>query len=265
MQHTNINAHQAYTNDSHFEKSRGLIMRAFVMLYGLFSYLFFLVVFLGFIAFSADIAIPTITSLEVATNPSKALLINLSLILLWGIQHSVMARSWFKAAIAGVVPHHLERSTYVLISSIVLLALIKYWQSMEGVIWHVESITGRQILWSLFGFGWWLILLSTFLTDHFDLFGLRQTWLYLVKKSYTDVGFTQSFVYGWIRHPMMLGILISFWSIPTMTKGHLVFSLGMSFYVLVGIYFEEKSLAKSIGQQYNEYQKRTAKLVPGVY
>ena len=136
---------------------------------------------------------------------------------------------------------------------------------MEGIIWQVENPIWQQVLWVCFGSGWALIFLATFLTDHFDLFGLRQTWLYLVKKSYTPIKFTQRLFYRWIRHPMMLGLLIAFWALPVMTTGHLVFSIGMSFYVLIGIYFEEKGLAKSIGAEYEEYQKKTSKVIPVIY
>ncbi|MEE8388094.1 MAG: hypothetical protein V3R65_05920, partial [Acidiferrobacterales bacterium] len=123
----------------------------------------------------------------------------------------------------------------------------------------------QQVLWVCFGSGWALIFVGTFLTDHFDLFGLRQTWLYLAKISYTQVKFTQRLFYRWIRHPMMLGFLIAFWAVPSMTTGHLVFSIGMSFYILIGIHFEEKSLAKSFGSEYAQYQKRTSKFIPVIF
>jgi len=153
----------------------------------------------------------------------------------------------------------------VLVSAITLAVFMLFWEPMEGVIWQFESELAQQIIWGLFGFGWVLILVSTFLTDHFDLFGLRQGWLHFVKKTYTPVVFSQNIFYRWIRHPMMLGIVIAFWAIPVMTLGHLVFSIGMTVYVLIGIHFEEKGLAKHLGEDYTEYQKATKKIIPKVY
>jgi len=240
-------------------------MRSLVMLYGVVSYLLFFGVFVYLIAFVGDIFVPKTISSVVDLDVTTALLTNVSLMLLWGIQHSVMARGWFKEAIAKVVPHHTERSTYVLFSSVILIIMMYYWQPIPGVIWQVENTLWQQVLWGLFGLGWALALLSSFLTDHFDLFGLRQTWLYLINKSYTSVGFSERLFYRWVRHPMMLGLLIAFWATPIMDVGHLTFSIGMSIYVLVGIYFEEKELAKSIGSKYEEYQERTSRVIPKIY
>lgn len=240
-------------------------MRAIVMLYGLVTYLLFFAVFLYLIAFVGDIIVPQSVSSEARMDAPLALLINLGLIILWGVQHTVMARDGFKQKIAPIIPQPIERSTYVLASTLVLALLMYAWQPIDGVIWQVETPLAASLLWGVFGIGWVLVLLSTFLTDHFDLFGLRQTWLHLVKKTYTPVNFTESLLYQWIRHPMMLGLLLAFWAIPVMTAGHLVFSLGMTVYILMGIHFEEKGLAASIGADYTEYQKRTARIIPKIY
>ncbi len=240
-------------------------MRALVMLYGTLSYVLFLGVMLYLVAFVGDFLVPKTVSSGGVVDHSTALMINISLIIFWGVQHSVMARSEFKEAIVKFVPQHTERSTYVLFSAIALAIVMYGWQPMSGLIWQVHNPFWQNVIWGLFGVGWIVAILSTFLTDHFDLFGLRQTWLYFVKKSYTPVNFTERLFYHWVRHPMMLGTLIAFWAIPVMTLGHLVFSLGMSVYVLVGIYFEEKSLVKSIGSDYVGYQKRTSKVIPGIY
>lgn len=240
-------------------------MRALVMLYGTLSYVLFLGVMLYLVAFVGEFWVPKTVSSGEVVDLSTALIINISLIILWGIQHSVMARSGFKDAIVKFVPHHIERSTYVLFSAIVLAIVMYGWQPMAGLIWEVHNPFWQNVIWGLFGVGWIVAILSTFLTDHFDLFGLRQTWLHFVKKSYTPVNFTERLFYLWVRHPMMLGTLVAFWAMPVMTLGHLVFSLGMSVYVLVGIYFEEKSLVKLIGSDYVEYQKRTSKVIPGIY
>jgi protein-S-isoprenylcysteine O-methyltransferase Ste14 len=212
-----------------------------------------------------DIFVPKSVSTQTETSLSTALLINSPLLLLWGVQHSVMARSWFKEAIIDVIPQHTERSTYVLLSSVVLGIMMVNWQSIDGLVWQVESAVLVQVIWGLFAFGWILVLFSTFLTDHFDLFGLRQTWLYFVKQTYRAVPFTERFFYRWIRHPMMLGILIAFWATPVMTMSHLVFSIGMTIYVLLGIHFEEKGLARALGNDYVQYQSRTARVIPKIY
>ncbi|MBQ0723979.1 MAG: hypothetical protein KBT50_04210 [Cycloclasticus sp.] len=240
-------------------------MRLLTMLYGVLSYFIFFAVFVYFIGFVGDVFVPKSLSSVAEMSFSDALAINVGLMLLWGVQHSVMARDWFKEMIASVVPHHVERSTYVLASAIVLVVLMFYWQPMDTLIWHVDDIFWRQVLWVIFGLGWVLVLVATFLTDHFDLFGLRQSWLYFVKKTYTPVVFTEYLFYRWIRHPMMLGLFLAFWSTPIMTLGHLVFSIGMSSYVLLGIHYEEKGLAKEIGQPYQDYQQRTSKIIPKVY
>jgi protein-S-isoprenylcysteine O-methyltransferase Ste14 len=164
------------------------------MLYGLISYLLFFGVFLYFIAFNAELLVPKTLSSSAVTSVQidsiLALLIDLALLLLWGVQHTVMARGWFKEAIARVIPHHTERSTYVLASTTVLALLMYAWQPIEGIVWHVENTMLTYSLWAMFSLGWVLVLISTFLTDHFDLFGLRQTWLYFIKRTYTSVGFT---------------------------------------------------------------------------
>ncbi|MBV1880253.1 MAG: isoprenylcysteine carboxylmethyltransferase family protein [Pseudomonadales bacterium] len=240
-------------------------MRFFSMLYSIMSYLFFFAVFLYFMGFVGDLVVTKTLSAEVTVSALNALIVNIGLLLLWGVQHSVMARGWFKDMIEPVIPHYIERSTYVLVSGIVLAILMHFWQPMAGIIWQVENPTAINCIWGLFALGWIFVLLSTFLTDHFDLFGLRQSWLHFVKRTYTPVIFTEVLFYRWIRHPMMLGMFIVFWTIPTMTTGHLVFSIGMSIYILLGMHFEEKGLAKTLGKNYLDYQQRTSKVIPKVY
>jgi len=240
-------------------------MRTLVLLYGVISYFLFFGVFLYLIAFTGDFFVPKTLSSGPGLASGYALFINVGLMLLWGIQHSVMARAWFKNAIASVIPHHVERSTYVLATSVVLIALMYYWQPMTGVVWQVENTALQTLLWVIFASGWVLVLISTFLTDHFDLFGLRQSWLHFVQGTYTNVKFTDRWIYNWIRHPMMLGLLLAFWALPTMTVSHLVFSIGMSVYIIAGIHFEEQGLTKTLGKDYTDYQARTSKVIPEVY
>ena len=244
-------------------------MRFITFLYGVACYLVFLVVFLYFIAFVGDVLVPKSISVNaggitplLTTDAGIAFAINIALMLMFGLQHSIMARTGFKSIITKIIPEHTERSTYCMISGVALGALMYFWQPMVGIIWDVEAPMVRNIIWGLFLFGWALIFISTFLTDHFDLFGLRQVYLKLVKKAYTPVVFTEVLFYKWIRHPMMLGLLISFWAVPTMTIGHLLFSLGMSIYVFIGIHFGEKGLARELGQEYIDYTTRTRRVLP---
>lgn len=240
-------------------------MRALVMVYGIVSYLLFFASFVYLIAFVGGIFVPKSLASPATLPMETALMINLGLMLLWGVQHSIMARPWFKKAIETIVPAHTERSTYVLASAIVLSMLMYFWQPVDGILWNLESAVAVNLIWAVFGFGWLMVLLSSFLTDHFDLFGLRQTWLYFVKRSYTNVDFTERLIYRWVRHPMMLGLLIGFWAIPTMNAGHFVFAAGMSIYILIGIHFEEKSLIQSIGSPYADYRQRTSRILPKVF
>jgi len=240
-------------------------MRLMVLLYSILSYFMFFVVLIYFIGFVGDIFVPKAISTVPEVYSPNALLINISLLLLWGIQHSVMARGWFKDLIVRLIPHHIERSTYVLASALTLAILMLYWQPMEGIVWQFNNGWPHQLMWGLFCLGWCLTVVSTFLTDHFDLFGLRQAWLHFVKTTYTPVAFSQHIFYRWIRHPMMLGMLIAFWATPIMHLDHLVFSLGMTVYILVGIHFEEKGLAHDLGEPYRAYQKKTKKVIPAVY
>jgi protein-S-isoprenylcysteine O-methyltransferase Ste14 len=244
---------------------RSLWMRIGVMAYGVLSYLLCAVVSLYMLAFIAGIVVPRSLSSDPRMPVAGALLLDIALMILWGVQHSVMARTWFKDAVSRFVPQPIERSTYVLASSIVLGLLMHGWQPIGAVVWRVESVLFQVALWALFASGWVLVMVSTLLTDHFDLLGLRQAWLWCVDRPYTPVQFTQAYGYRWIRHPMMLGLLVSFWATPVMTLGHLVFSIGMSLYVLMGIHFEERAMAATMGGDYAAYQNRTARLIPKIY
>lgn len=243
-----------------------MMSRLIAFIYGVGCYLFFLAVFTYLVAFVADIPVsglvPKTVSHGAPSGSGGAIVLNILLMLLFGLQHSIMARSGFKKFVQNLVPPHIERSTYVLVSSLALVLLMWQWQPVEGIVWHVEATWAKLLLWGLFGFGWVLIFVATFLTDHFDLFGLRQVYLYLAKRSYEHVEFTRAFLYKIIRHPMMLGLLISFWAVPTMTFSHLLFSIGMSIYVFMGIYFEERALLKVLGDDYAQWRSRTPMVFP---
>lgn len=230
--------------------------------YGVVCYGLFLAVFLYLIGFLNDVVVPKSVSSGEPGSIGVALLVDLGLIALFGVQHSVMARPGFKNWLRHWLPQAVERSSYVLATNLVLILIYLYWQPLPGVVWQVNSAPWATMLLGLAGLGWLIVLLSTFLTNHFDLFGLRQVWLNLVRRSYIPVAFKERFFYRWIRHPMMSGIFIAFWATPAMTSSHLLFSLGMSIYIFIGVHFEEVGLRKELGRPYEAYTERTGRFLP---
>jgi protein-S-isoprenylcysteine O-methyltransferase Ste14 len=190
-----------------------------------------------------------------------ALLTNLALLTLFAVQHSVMARPAFKRWWTRIVPESAERSTYTLLSSLALIALFAHWQPMGGMIWSVDSPVGRTLLYSAFAFGWGLLLYSTFLINHFDLFGLRQVWLQLLNIPYQPLAFKMPALYRYVRHPLYVGWLFAFWSTPTMTVTHLVFAIATTAYILIAIQLEERDLVAA-HPEYESYRQRVPMLVP---
>jgi methanethiol S-methyltransferase len=235
--------------------------RVLVFAYGLASYSIFFVTFLYAIGFVGDLVVPkSIDSL--ATTPLwQALLINLGLLALFAVQHSVMARPAFKRWWTRIVPQVAERSTYVLFSSLALITLFVFWQPMGGTVWNVTNPIGKIALYAAFAFGWLLVLFSTYLINHFDLFGLRQVWLYLRGREYTALVFKTPILYKFVRHPLYLGFIFAFWATPTMTVAHLVFALMTTVYILVAIQLEERDLIAE-HPQYADYKRRVPMLVP---
>jgi protein-S-isoprenylcysteine O-methyltransferase Ste14 len=173
-----------------------------------------------------------------------------------------MARPFFKRWITQFIPEPAERSTYVLLSSAALIALFVFWQPLGGIAWHIEDPTVRVVMYGLFGFGWLLVLVSTFLINHFDLFGLRQVWLQLVGKPYTHLRFGTPGPYKLVRHPLYLGWLLAFWAAPTMTGTHLLFAFMTTAYILVAIQLEERDLVDALGEDYRRYRERVPMIVP---
>lgn len=192
----------------------------------------------------------------------QSLLINTGLLGLFAVQHSVMARPWFKRAWTKFVPKPVERSTYVLFSSLALTLLFWQWRPMGGVIWSVEDPVGVAVLYGLFAFGWGLVLVTTFLINHFDLFGLRQAWLYLIGKPYTRLEFKTPALYRIVRHPLYVGWFFAFWMTPTMTVAHLLFAVATTAYILIAIQFEERDLVTEHGEAYENYRRSVPMLVP---
>lgn len=237
--------------------------RILAFAYGVVCYAIFFTTFLYALGFVGDFLVPK-TMDGAPTLPFwQALAIDLGLLGLFAVQHSVMARPAFKRWWTRFVPTPVERSTYVLFSSLALILLFALWQPLGGVIWSVEHPAGRAALYAAFAFGWGLVLVSTFLINHFDLFGLRQVWLYLRGKEYTELRFVTPGPYRYVRHPLYLGWLFAFWATPTMTATHLLFAVMTTGYILVAIRFEERDLENALGD-YASYRKRVPMLVPGL-
>ncbi|OBJ20275.1 methanethiol S-methyltransferase [Mycobacterium colombiense] len=230
--------------------------------YGAAAYLLFLAVFLYLVAFVGNFWVPRTVDHGVSAPIGQAVLVNMLLLGLFGLQHSVMARPGFKARWTRVVPPSIERSTYVMLSNAVLVLLYWQWRTMPAVIWDVELPAGRLALWTLFGLGWVIALASTFMINHFDLFGLRQVYLAARAEPYTDLEFHVRFFYRLVRHPLMLGFIIAFWAAPTMTAGHLLFSIVMTGYILVATRIEERDLVAALGDDYRNYRREVPALLP---
>lgn len=237
--------------------------RVIAFAYGLVSYAVFFAVFLYSIVFVGGFGpARTVDGGGPSGGFWTALLVNAGLLSLFAVQHSVMARPAFKRWWTRIVPKSVERSTYVLVSSLVLALLYWQWRPMTGVVWEVESPLARNVVWAVFAAGWLLVLVSTFLISHFDLFGLRQVWLRLRNRPYEPLEFQLRFLYRFVRHPLLLGFLIAFWAAPTMTVGHLLFAVATTGYMLVGIQLEERDLIASHGEAYERYRESTPMLVP---
>jgi methanethiol S-methyltransferase len=231
-------------------------------LYGTACYTVFLASFLYAIGFVGNALVPkSIDSAPLGSMP-EALLVNLLLLGLFAFQHSVMARPGFKERWTRIVPKSVERSTYVLISSLLLALLFWKWQPITATVWAVAGSAGRGALQAMFWLGWLIVLSSTFMINHFDLFGLRQVYLRLRSEPYRPLPFVQVALYRFVRHPIMLGFLVAFWSTPTMTVGHLLFAGATTGYIFIGIWLEERDLRKAHGEAYEQYRRETSMIVP---
>jgi protein-S-isoprenylcysteine O-methyltransferase Ste14 len=231
-------------------------------LYGCVCYLVFVWTLLYAVGFIGNLVIPK-TLDGVASMPvGTAIAIDVALLLLFAFQHSIMARRWFKERWTRIIPQPVERSTYVLFSSLALILLFLKWQPIGGVIWSVENSNGRLVLQTLFAIGWLLVLVATFLINHFDLFGLRQVWLYLLGRPYSALPFATPGLYRVVRHPLYVGWLLVFWMAPTMTIAHLLFTVATTAYIVMAIQFEERDLIDSHGDAYRRYKRNVPMLVP---
>jgi protein-S-isoprenylcysteine O-methyltransferase Ste14 len=239
-----------------------MFRRVAVFAFGIVSYAVFLATFLYALAFVGGFLAPTTLDGAARSPFGVALAIDLGLLALFALQHSVMARPAFKRAWTRVVAEPLERPIYVLASSLCLIALFFLWEPLGGTIWQLDSTIGKSIAYALFGFGWGLVLVTTFLINHFDLFGLRQVWLHLLGKPYRRLHFVEPGPYKVVRHPLYVGWLFAFWATPTMSASHLVFALMTTAYILVAIRLEERDLAAEHGASYDAYRRRVPMLVP---
>ncbi len=236
--------------------------KTFFLLYGILAYLIFFGTFLYAVGFVSTLIVPKHIDSVPPSPLNYAFLINAGLLSLFALQHSIMARPAFKRWWTKFVPEPIERSTYVLLSSLCLLVLFLYWQPLGGSIWQVQSENAQLILKSLSLFGFGIVLVSTFLINHFDLFGLRQVWLYFIGKKYGHLPFGTPFYYKYVRHPLYLGFMIAFWATPVMTAAHLFFTIMTTGYILVAIQFEESDLIKHFGVKYLEYKRSAPMLIP---
>ena len=244
------------------QNQQPLVNRLAAFIYGLLCYLVFLATFLYAIGFIGNLFVPKSIDSGRSEPLFKALLIDTALLGVFAIQHSVMARAWFKRVWTRVVPEVVERSTYVLLSSLALLLMFWQWRPIGGVIWNVKSVAGQLLLLGVFWAGWVTVFWSTCLINHFDLFGLRQTFLYLRNRPYTSPGFRTPSLYNYVRHPLYLGWLMVFWGTPVMTVAHLVFSLATTAYILIAIQLEERDLVKIHGNDYLKYRRRIPMILP---
>ncbi len=235
-----------------------------VLIYGITNYNLGSAALVYLIAFLFNLFVPYSIDSGETGNAWLAAAINLGLITLFGLQHSIMARPAFKKRLARYLPAAAERSTFMLGAAVVTFALCLLWQPIPHVIWQADNAMLYNTLLAIGLSGWALVFYSTFLINHFDLFGMRQVWLYFVGKEYTHLPFKLNSLYRYIRHPIMTGVFIGIWFTPVMTVGHLLLALGMSTYIIIGVYHEEKDLIHAFGDRYLRYIRSTGKFLPSL-
>ncbi|ORW12247.1 methanethiol S-methyltransferase [Mycobacterium kyorinense] len=238
------------------------VNRVFAVGYGAVGYLAFVVAFLYAIGFVGDLLVPRSIDHAVAAPIGEAVVVNVLLLGVFAVQHSVMARPAFKRRWTRVVPQPLERTTYVLLSSLALFLLYWQWRSMPTVVWDVRMPAARMVLWTLFWLGWATVFVSSFMISHLDLFGLRQVLAVWSGNPQSDISFRAPLLYRVVRHPLMVGFIVAFWAAPTMTAGHLLFAIATTAYILIAIQLEEHDLIAMLGSQYRDYRRRVPMLLP---
>jgi protein-S-isoprenylcysteine O-methyltransferase Ste14 len=236
--------------------------RVLAALYGVVCYVVFLATFLYAIAFVGDFLVPATVNKGAAAPLMTALLVNVVLLGVFAVQHSLMARPVFKRWWTKMVPAPIERSTYVLFTNAALILLYWQWRPILTPVWTVTDPLAVNVIWGVFWLGWGVVLASTFMISHFELFGLRQVWLNLRGRATPPATFRTPFLYGFVRHPIYLGFILAFWATPTMTAGHLLFALATTAYILIAIQLEEHDLIGVFGDTYREYRRKVSMLFP---
>jgi protein-S-isoprenylcysteine O-methyltransferase Ste14 len=238
------------------------MIRAAILAYGVVCHVLFLAVFAWMALFVGGLVLARTIDAPAAGFSWSAALLDLGLIALFAVPHSVMARPRFKARWTRFVPSEIERSTYVLIANACMIALLLLWQPFGPTIWDVQAPVGRAALWALFGAGWLLVPLASLLINHFDLFGTRQVWLHFRGRAYSHLPFRTPGLYRFVRHPLYVGWMTAFWATPTMSAGHLLFAAGMTLYMLLAIPHEERDLLAVHGAHYENYSRDVPALLP---
>jgi methanethiol S-methyltransferase len=240
-----------------------MLKRLLYFVYGLISYAIFLATFLYAVAFVGGFRVPSRLDGPLNVFLPRAILVDCLLLTVFALQHSIMARRWFKDWWTHIIPWAIERSTYVLCASFALLLIFWQWQPIGIQIWSIQNQAVRCVLWGLFAAGWSTVLAVTFLINHFDLFGLRQVWLPLIGRPYTPVRFRDPLPYRIVRHPLYFGFMMAFWMTPHMTLAHLLFAVSTTLYIVIAIQFEERDLLSEHGAVYAAYRRRVPMLLPG--
>lgn len=241
-----------------------MFARLLILLYAVVSYAVFLASFLYALGFFSNTLVPKSIDVGGSADLSEAIAVNLLLLGLFAVQHTIMARSAFKRWWARILPEACQRSTYVLFSSLILLLLFWQWRPIPTLLWKIDGIAG-SLLTSIYWFGWLVVLSSSYMIDHFDLFGLRQALFALRGAEAPDQEFRTPLLYKIVRHPIMLGFLLTFWATPEMTVGHLLFAIMSTIYILIGVQFEERDLITHFGATYQQYRQRVPMLLPRIF
>jgi len=250
-------------SDLNMENKDSSLQRWLIFSYGVLAYIIGLTGQIWFILYISDwdILERSIHSPQ-SVSTWEALAINLFLVLLFGLQHSVMARPWFKKKMTKIIPVPAERSTYVLLSGIVFILISLYWQPIDGYVWHVENSALAYLLMGGFVLGWFFSVVASFVINHFELFGLQQVYLHLKNRPVADIAFQEKLFYRFVRHPIQLGVLVGLWSTSLMTYGHFLLSVLFTLYIFIGLYYEEIDMQKEFGEVYMAYKKRVGMLFP---
>ena len=237
--------------------------RVFYLLFAVVAYAIFFATFLYLIGFVGNLPmLPKTVDQGPTGTLGASLIVNVALIALFGVQHSVMARQGFKRAWTKIVPKPIERSVYVLFASAALIVLFALWRPIPGTVWSIDNPALTVVVWALFALGWGIVLLSTFLINHFELFGLQQVYLHARGREAAAPQLRQPLFYKMVRHPLYSGFFLAFWATPVMSYGHLLLALGMSAYMLIAISYEERDLVQLFGEDYEQYRQNVGKLTP---